>query len=85
MKLTRADIMDKLKEIIVSADESFEDKMDNIDEDTILTTDLGFTSVNILYIVIVIEEAFEIRFDDVSITDFYTIGNVIDYIEESCK
>ena len=47
-----------------------------------LVNDLGLNSVGVLYIVIAIEEFFNIRFDDVGFADFKTIGDVIDYIEK---
>ena len=46
-----------------------------------LTADLGFTSVSMLYMVIAIEEEFDIRFENVGAADFDTLGEVIDYIE----
>jgi len=54
----------------------------SLSEDSNLLTDVGLTSVGILYVVIAIEEFFNIRFDDVGFADFKTIGNVIDYIEK---
>ena len=59
MLMTRQEILDKLKEILVA----------------------GLNSVNILYMVIAIEEAFGIYFDDVGVNSFSTVGEVIDYIE----
>ena len=47
-----------------------------------LTTDLGLNSVGMLYMVIAIEEYFNLRFDDVSFGDFATVGDVVDYIEK---
>ena len=38
-----------------------------------------------LYIVIAIEEMFNIRMDDVSFGDFRTVGDVADYIEKKRK
>ena len=51
-------------------------------EDSNLITDVGLSSVGILYVVIAIEEFFQIRFDDVGFADFKTIGDVINYIEK---
>ena len=46
-----------------------------------LTDDLGLNSVGILYLVIAIEETFNIRFDDVGVADLKTVGQVVDYIQ----
>ena len=54
-------------------------------EDSDLNTDLGLSSVGILYIVIAIEEMFNIRMDDVSFGDFKTVGDVVDYIDRKLK
>ena len=54
-------------------------------EDSDLNTDLGLSSVGILYIVIAIEEMFNIRMDDVSFGDFKTVRDVADYIEKKLK
>ena len=35
----------------------------------------------VLYVVIAIEEFFNIRFDDVGFADFDTVGDVINYVE----
>ena len=45
-----------------------------------LSSDLGLSSVGVLYVVIGIEEMFGIRFDDVGFSDFETLGDVMDYI-----
>ncbi len=79
--LTRAEIFDKLKDILLFTDDKNRSKLDTIDENTKLVTDLGFTSVSVLYMVIAIEESFGIVFGDVSMNDFETIGDVISYIE----
>lgn len=80
--LTRAEIFEKLKEILLFADDKNRDKIERCTEDTKLVTELGFNSVNVLYMVIAIEEGFGIVFGDVSMNDFSTIGDVITYIEE---
>ena len=54
---------------------------ENITLDCNLTTDLGMTSMGLLYLVIAVEESFDIRFDDVGLADFATVSDVVDYIE----
>lgn len=81
MSMTRNEIIEKLKEILVSADESAADTIDSVGEKTGLMTDLGLSSVNMLYLIIATEEVFGIRFDEVGMNDFATVGDVVTYIE----
>ncbi|WP_405340900.1 acyl carrier protein [Ruminococcus sp.] len=83
--LSRAEIFEKLKEILLFADAKNSDLIKNCDESTKLVTDLGFNSVSVLYMVIAIEESFGIVFDNVSMNDFDTIGDVVTYIEARLK
>ena len=57
----------------------------SVSESTNLVNDLGLSSVGVLYVVIAIEEFFNIRFEDVGFADFKTIGDVIDYIEKQLE
>ena len=77
--LTRKEILEKLKSILVDMNPNYAAKTENIGEDDKLLTGLGIDSVSMLYIVIAVEETFGIEFD----TDnpFVTVGEVIDYIE----
>ena len=83
--MNRAEIIEKLKEILLSADERNRAVVENCTEDSNLMTDFGMTSVGMLYIVIAIEEEFSIEFDDVGVTDFVTLRDVVDYIEAKLK
>ena len=78
--MTRQEIFDKLMEILAAAEGS-EDIVKNCTEASQLRADLGLNSVNILYMVIAIEEAFGIYFDDVGVNAFETVGDTVDYIE----
>lgn len=83
--MTREEITDKLREIMIYADESRRDAVNAATESTTLRGDLGFSSVNMLYMVIAIEESFGIRFDDVNVSDFSTLGDTVGYIEKMLK
>ncbi len=78
--MTRQEIKEKLKEILVAADDRDPGKYDDCGDDARLMEDLGLSSVGMLYIVIAIEEEFGIRFDGVGASDFKTLGDVLDYI-----
>ena len=49
---------------------------------TDLRTDMGLSSIGMLYYVIVIESIFSIRFENVGVEDFKTLGDVVNYIGE---
>ena len=73
-------VFQKLKEILQSADDRNPESVERATEGTNLVTELGLSSVSMLYLVIVMEDTFDIRFDDIGVTDFTTVGSVIDYI-----
>ena len=82
--MNRQEIFEKLKEIaeLTVQDPSI---LASMCEDSDLAADLGLSSVGMLYIVIAIEEMFNIRMDDVSFGDFRTVCDVMDYIEQKLK
>ena len=82
MALSRNEIKEKLKGIMEYAIRDNSVDLDSLDEASSLVTDLGLNSVGILYIVIAIEEEFSIEFENVGFSDFKTVGDVVDYIEE---
>ncbi len=77
--LNRAEILEKLKGILVQMDPSTQNKMDSVSEDSKLLTDLGMGSVSMLYMVIAVEETFGIVFDSDEL--FTSVGQVIDFIQ----
>ncbi len=86
MLMTKPEIIEKLKDILLVADGGNAEKINNADENTRLLEDLGLNSVNVLYLVIAIEEVFEIRFDDdTGVDSFSTVGDVADYIGGKLK
>ena len=80
MQMNRQQITDRLLDILRSAADD-ESVADRCTEDSLLQTDLGLSSVNMLYTVIAIEETFGIIFDDVTVLSFRTFGDVVDYVE----
>ena len=85
MLMMREEIIEKLKDIIVSADPGLAEKAAFVSEDTRIMQDLGLSSIGMLYIAIAIEEVFGIRFDNVGISDFATVRSIVDYISEKLK
>ena len=85
MAMSRNDIKEKLVDVMKMATPQGSIDFENLVEDSRLVDDIGLSSVGVLYIVIAIEEFFDIRFDDVGFADFKTIGDVIDYIEKKVQ
>ncbi len=82
MALSRTEIKEKLAGIMEYAIRDNSIDLDSLSEASSLVTDLGLNSVGILYIVIAIEEEFSIEFENVGFSDFKTVGDVVDYIED---
>ena len=83
--MERSEIIERLKEILLTEDDRKKELIENCTEDMSLTEDLGLNSVALLYMVIDIEESFNIRFENVGIGDFSTLGEVVDYIGEKLQ
>lgn len=83
--MTRTEIKDKLKEILSMTDADSRLLEGELDESKELIADYSFSSVGMLYTVIGIEEMFGIRFENVGMSDFKTLGDVVDYIEKALK
>ena len=78
--MERKEILEKLKEILISMDASKKDVIVDINDDTSLVEGLGLSSVALIYMVVGIEETFNITFDELGVEDFKTVGTTIDYI-----
>lgn len=83
--MKRTEIIEKLREILRATDDRNQDAVSACTEQSRLVADLGFSSVSMLYMVIAIEEEFDIRFENVGTADFETLGQVVDYIEAKLK
>ena len=70
---------------MISINDNDRERIEACTEQTRLVEDLGLTSVGMLYLVIVLEESFRIKFEDVGAATFSTVAKVIDYIEEKIK
>lgn len=83
MAMSRNEIKEKLSDVMKMAIPGTD--LGELDESSSLVTDVGLSSVGVLYVVIAIEEFFNIQFDDVGFADFKTVGDVIDYIENKLE
>ncbi len=82
--MTNIEIQEKLKEIfktVIDANKDFT----NINEDTNIVKDLGVNSVGLIYLLMAIEETYDIDMSDVTFSTFEKIKDVIEYIQEAIK
>ncbi len=82
MALSRNEIKEKLAEVMKMVMGDRMPDLSAVEESSNLVADLGLNSVGVLYIVIAIEEFFGVEFENVGFSDFATIGDVVDYIEQ---
>ena len=57
--------------------------IDNINEDTNLKNDLGLTSFDFINLIAIIEDTFHIEIDEEKYHSINTIGDLMDYIENT--
>ncbi len=81
--MSREEIVEKLKKILFQTDSRNSDSVEKCSEDSDLRTDLGLSSVGMLYMVFSIEESFGVRFENVSMSDFKKLGDVVDYLAKN--
>ena len=76
--MKRAEIFNELKEIVLDylGDDDIE-----VSEDSVLTDDLGLTSLDLISIVGDVEDSFGISVEDEAMESIETVGDVLDYIE----
>ena len=79
--MSRQEIFNKLKDLIKLANTTNPEALDKCSEDSDLRTDLGLTSIGVLFLAISIEQEFNIYFGDNSFDEFNKVKDVIDYIE----
>ena len=70
-----------LEKLTVIIREYTGDKTLTINPNTILISDLGLNSLDLVNLVCEVEETFDIEIPDRVIKDFKTVGDVIDYIK----
>jgi acyl carrier protein len=80
--MERNEVMEGLREILKTIEGHDDKVIDAATDSSNLKSDLGLNSIGMLYIMITIEEKFDISFEDSHIEDFKTVGDVVDYILE---
>lgn len=78
--MTYEEIVEKLKEIFKLVINRNAD-LSKITPESNIIKDLGVSSVGLIYLMVAIEETFDIDMSDVTFTTFETINDVIKYIQ----
>lgn len=80
--MDRNQILSELKEMLRTIDGHDDKVIDAATEESSLKNDLGLNSIAMLYVIIVIEEKYDISFENCHMDDFKTMKQVIDFIEQ---
>lgn len=83
--MQREEILKKLKDILLTADEIKKDAILSASEDTKLASELGLSSFLMLFLAVAVEETFKIRLEKDSYKNFVSVGDVIDCIENAME
>ena len=83
--MNRDKILDKLKDIVNTAEKTDRSGREEVTEDMLLVKDLGFNSMKMLYMAVLIEENFQIRLENIKGLNLQTVGDVVDMIENKIK
>ena len=82
--MSKLEIIETLKKIFCTVIDENKD-FSNVTEDTNIIKDLGVNSVGLIYLLMAIEETYDIDMSDVTFSTFEKIGDVIIYIQEATK
>ena len=80
--MSREEIIEKLRAIACTVNESLRDRASCIQEDSELLRDLGFSSFDILYMAVLLEETFHIEVEDMEEIRIKTIRDAVDLVEK---
>lgn len=74
-------MIEKLRQILV--DQTGDDHI-SINKDTVLISDLGLSSFDLVNLACAVEDEFDIEIPDRAIRQLKTVGDVVDFIESAC-
>ena len=77
--MTKLEILDELKKIFTLVVNRNMD-VSTINMDSKIVNDLGVSSVGLIYLMVAIEETFDIDMSDASFDSFETVQDVVNYI-----
>lgn len=78
--MTELEILEQLKKIFTLVINRSTD-VNIMTLDAKITSDLGVSSVGLIYLMVAIEEQFSIDMSDVTFNSFETVGDVVQYIK----
>ena len=78
--MTREEILEKLKNIIVESKEDNNFDVSKINEDTELLRDLEFDSLAMVYMAVILEQKFNCKINNEDYKKIKTVGDVIDIV-----
>jgi acyl carrier protein len=78
--MTELEILEQLKKIFTLVINRSTD-VNIMTLDAKITSDLGVSSVGLIYLMVAIEEQFSIDMSDVTFNSFETVGDVVKYIK----
>ena len=78
--MTELEILEELKKIFVLVVNRGAD-VDKLTLDAKIVSDLGVSSVGLIYLMVAIEEQFGIDMSDATFNSFETVGDVVQYIK----
>ena len=81
--MKKEEILHRLKEIFVLVVNRDAD-VSNINLESKIIQDLGVSSVGLIYLMVAVEETFNIDMSDASFNSFETVGDVVNYIQGKC-
>ena len=81
----RKEIEERLKEILIYQNPNDADRIRAGTEESGLLDYFGLSSVGMIYLIIVIENDFNVSFDGTQMNDFITLGDVVSFIESRTK
>lgn len=78
--MSELEILEGLKKIFTLVINRNAD-VDNMKMDAKIVSDLGVSSVGLIYLMVAIEEQFSIDMSDITFNSFETVGDVVTYIK----
>lgn len=82
--MNELEILSKLKEIFTLVINRTAD-LSTINENSKLVEDLAISSVGLIYLMVAVEETFNIDMSDVTFNSFVTVGDAVKYIKGKIK
>ena len=77
------ELMKMFEKVKVILSKSIGKKADNISMDTVILSDLGMNSFELVQLIARIEDELDIEIEDEALKSFVTVGDVVRYLNEN--